>query len=194
MAEVRQRLAEGLSIPAYDGRNAATLLRTAAEELDAHGHPSEARDSRRQGIAWLESHSADERALEINRFALAQLLYLDDRLPEARALFLALAAEHPGNISYQGYLGVLAVRAGDTTEAGRILQWLAAVRRPYLSGLPSFWQARIAARLGRVDEALDDMDEALARGGQIDLWFHTDVDLASLRDNPRFRALLAPKD
>jgi predicted Zn-dependent protease len=181
-------------MPTYDRRNPATLMRTAAEELEAHGHPDEARVARRQGITWLESRSADEGAQETNRFALAQLLYLDDRLTDARALLLALAGEHPENISYQGYLGVLAARAGDTAEATRIARWLGAVNRPYVAGVPSSWQARIAARLGRPDEALDHLDEALARGGQIDLWFHTDVDLASVRDHPRFRALLRPKD
>jgi DNA-binding SARP family transcriptional activator/tetratricopeptide (TPR) repeat protein len=194
MGEVRDRLARGLSMPTYDRRNPATLMRTAAEELEAHGHPDEARVARRQGITWLESRSADEGAQETNRFALAQLLYLDDRLTDARALLLALAGEHPENISYQGYLGVLAARAGDTAEATRIARWLGAVNRPYVAGVPSSWQARIAARLGRPDEALDHLDEALARGGQIDLWFHTDVDLASVRDHPRFRALLRPKD
>jgi len=67
------------------------------------------------------------------------------------------------------------------------------VDRPYPIGLPVWWRARIEARLGRRDRAIDRLREALAQGGQFDLWLHTDADLANFRTEPAFRALLERK-
>ncbi|MDQ3427841.1 MAG: hypothetical protein M3477_08440, partial [Gemmatimonadota bacterium] len=185
---------EALSMPSYDGWNSGTLLQTAAEELEAHGHTGPARDARRRWKTWLDSRPAEERASESHRFSLGRLLHLEGNLPDARALFLSLAAEHPDSVSYAGYLGVLAARENDEVEAERIVGWLGALHRPYQAGHPALWQARIEARLGRADRALDRLGEAFARGRQSDLWLHTDIDLASLREHPRYRALARPKD
>ena len=89
---------------------------------------------------------------------------------------------------------MLAARAGRNEEAERIAGWLGTVKRPYLDGLPAVWQARIEARLARTEQAIDRLDQAFAQGGQMDLWLHTDPDLSSLRDHPRFRGFLRPKD
>ena len=193
-AEVRQRLDQGLSMPLYDGWSPATLMRAAEEELEAHGYAEDARAARARGIAWLESRPAEEQASEGRRFLLAQLCYRDSRLADAERMFRSLAADHPDSVSYAGYLGVLAARAGRSEEADRIAGWLRTVKRPYLDGLAAVWQARIEARQARAGRALDRLDEAFAQGGQMDLWLHTDPDLSSLRDHPRFRGFLRPKD
>jgi DNA-binding SARP family transcriptional activator/tetratricopeptide (TPR) repeat protein len=192
--EVRQYLDEGLSMPAYDGWTPATLMSVAATELETHGHAGDAQAARRRGIGWLNSRPTKEQASEAHRFVLAQLYYRENRVAEAEHLFRSLAAEHPDSVSYAGYLGVLAAQRGDTLEADRITGWLDTVKRPYLGGLTAVWQARIEARRGRIEPAIDRLDEAFARGGQMDLWLHTDADLASLRDHPRFRGFLRPKD
>ncbi len=193
-ATLSQRLDEGMSMPPYDGWTPAALLRAAAEELEAHGHAGDAHTARARGIDWLESRPPEEQASEGHRFLLAQLCYRDDRLADAEALFRRLAAEHPDSVSYAGYLGVLAARAGRAEEAKRMIDWLRTVKRPYLGGLPTVWQAKIEARRGRREEAVDRLGEAFAQGGQVDLWLHTDTDLSSLRDHPRFRGFLRPKD
>jgi tetratricopeptide (TPR) repeat protein len=193
-AEVSQLLDEGLARPQYDGWTPATLMGTAAAELEAHGFREEASTVRDRGIAWLQSRPAEEQASEENRFILAQLCYRDDRLADAEVLFRRLAAERPDSISYAGYLGVLAARMGRSDEADRLTGWLQTIKRPYLGGLTALWQARIEARQARPDEALESLDEAFAQGGQIDLWLHTDSDLSSLRGHPRFQGFLRPKD
>ncbi|MBA3444443.1 MAG: AAA family ATPase [Gemmatimonadales bacterium] len=190
----RQRLDEGLSMPLYDGWTPATLMRAAAEELEAHGYADDARAARGRGITWLKSRSSEERASQGQRFLLAQLLYRDNRLADAETLFRSLAAEHPDSVSYAGYLGVLAARAGQRDEADRITRWLRTVKRPYLAGLPALWQAKIEARQARTEQAMERLDEAFAQGRQIDLWLHTDTDLASLRNHPRFQGFLRPRD
>ncbi len=192
-AQVSQRLDQGFSMPLYDGWTPATLTRAAEEELEAHGYADEARAARARGIAWLESRPAEEQALEGRRFLLAQLCYRDNRLADAERLFRALAAEHSDSVSYAGYLGVLAARAGRSEEADRIAGWLGTVKRPYVDGLAAVWQAKIKARQGRTEQAVDRLDEAFAQGGQMDLWLHTDPDLSSLRNHPRFRGFLRPK-
>jgi DNA-binding SARP family transcriptional activator len=193
-AQVRQRLDQGFSMPLYDGWTPATLARAAEEELEAHGYTGEARAARARGIAWLESRPPEEKSSEGRRFLLAQLCYRDDRLADAERLFRTLAAERPDSISYAGYLGVLAARGGQGEEAERVADWLGTVKRPYTYGLAAVWQARIKARQARIDQALNRLDEAFAQGGQMDLWLHTDPDLASLRDHPRFQGFLRPKD
>lgn len=192
-ALVRQRLDEALSMPLYDGWSPATLMRAAAEELDAHGYADDARAVRGRGIAWLESRPAEEQSSEGQRFLLAQLCYRDNRLADAERLFRNLAAEQPDSVSYAGYLGVLAARAGHSQEADRMAGWLGTVKRPYIDGLTAVWQARIEALQGRREQAVDRLDHAFAQGGQMDLWLHTDADLSSLRDHPRFRGFLRPK-
>jgi len=193
-AEVRQQLDEGLSMPLYDGWTPATLMGAAAAELEAHGYADDAQAARRRGIAWLENRPAEEQASEGQRLVLAQLYYRDDRLADAERLFRNLAAEHPDSVGYAGYLGVVAARTGHREEADRIAGWLGTVKRPYLDGLTAVWQARIEARQGRPEQAVDRLDQAFAQGGQMDLWLHTDADLSSLRDHPRFRGFLRPKD
>jgi tetratricopeptide (TPR) repeat protein len=193
LTEVNRRLNESFSMAVMPGWNPAVVLRGAADELEAHGYAEEARVARLRGLAWLDTRSEAEQALESSQFLRAQLLYRGGRLADAKALLTTLVQEHPDSVGYAGFLGVLAAQQGDHNSAEKIDRWLATIDRPYLTGLPVTWRARIEARLGRRDRAIDRLREALAQGGQYDLWLHTDPDLANLRTEPAFRELLASK-
>jgi predicted Zn-dependent protease len=175
------------------GWNPAVLIRGVADELQAHGYAEEARVARLRALAWLDSRSEAEQALEASRYLRAQLLYRGGRLADVKALLTTLAEEHPDSVSYAGFLGVLAAQQGDHNTAEKIDRWLATIDRPYLTGLPVWWRARIEARLERRDRAIDLLRDGLAQGGQFDLWLHTDPDLANLRTEPAFRELLEPR-
>lgn len=102
---------------------------------------------------------------------------------QARSLIQGLAAEGPGNVDYQGVLGLLAARQGGRAEAQRIDQWLAGFSRPYLRGFPTYYRAQIAAVFGDRNRAVELLRHAIAQGA-VDPWDH-------LHSEPGFAALHA---
>jgi len=96
-------------------------------------------------------------------------------------------------VDYAGYLGAIAARQGRREDARQIAGWLRDINRPYLLGANTYWRARIAALLGEKDSALDLVHEAIAQGSDCLFRLHSDVDLESLRRDPRFQELLIPK-
>jgi len=78
-------------------------------------------------------------------------------------------------------------RDGRFTEAEKAAR--EAVRR--VPGDPEFdlWCASLAARLGRRDQAIADLQEASRKNGPVGLWLRKMEDLGPLLDDPRVRAL-----
>ena len=66
--------------------------------------------------------------------------------------------------------------------------------RQYSFGVPSVWEARIAAVRGQRDSAVALLRKAFQEGREYDLWLHRDLELESLRGYPPFEALAKPKD
>jgi hypothetical protein len=169
----------------------ADALRNAAIELRAHGHAEAARRAFDKALAWYAIRPGEAR--QRLRAAHAETLYEAQHWAEARVLLTELAAEAPANVDYLGRLGVLAARAGEKQEAGRLSTALAASTQPYLLGAPTLWRARIAAQLGDHAQALTLLRQALSEGQPYELWLHTDLDLDPLRDLASFRELIRPK-
>ena len=71
------------------------------------------------------------------------------------------------------------------------LEWAAMAHEtnPESSGV-AYNSACIFARLGDTERALDLIERAIALGSRNKKYFETDSDFASVRDNPRFKALL----
>jgi hypothetical protein len=96
----------------------------------------------------------------------------------------------------------IAVLLADTVRAEEIDALLAEessrpLRNPWVRGAQILARARIAAGLGRREQAVALLQEASARG-MLDLGpshaFHIDLQLAPLRGYPPFEALLTPDD
>jgi predicted Zn-dependent protease len=148
-----------------------------------------------RGAALHESRPAGEATSADHSYALAQFLYAAERWEEARELFEELAAEHPDDVDYRGYLGALAARRGDRPDALAVSAWLERNEHPYWAGGSTYSRARIAALLGEREQAVELLRDALAEGAWLffGLLAHTDMDLEPLRDYPPFQEFMRPK-
>ena len=174
-------------------------------ELRAHGHREAADAALDQARRWLANRPGSA-ASTVEQAHLAIIAYLAGRWEESQERFQALAAEFPTDVNYQGYLGALAARRSDRAEALRISAWLEQLAQPYLFGINTLWQARIAALLGESERAMVLLQTAIGQGAAVygtsqfiwisrtDLaWLHRDVDFESLHDHTPFQNLLRPK-
>jgi predicted Zn-dependent protease len=197
--------------PKANDRNPGQLMREVAVELRAHGQAAAADSVFARALGWFAERPSAERRVMAHRITLAGTLYDAGRFDEARRAYEELAAERrreakgfarnnvehlvtdPGDDPfYQGALGALAARRGDSKAAREADRALAALRGPYLAGMPTYWRARIAALLGDHDRALALLRTALQEGRTY-LELHGEADFVSLRDMPEFRDLVRIK-
>jgi predicted Zn-dependent protease len=115
-----------------------------------------------------------------------------ERLDEARSIE-ELAADDPGNLTGQLYLGVLRARLGDRTGAERVAQRLAEWDQPLLRGVHTYFRADILAQLGDLDAAVHLLEEAWAEGASGALFHHHNIWLKPLRGHPSYEDLLKPR-
>lgn len=177
-------LLENATIPAW-------MLRQVGFELLAHGSAAHGELLLRESLVRHQTLRSDGDGY---RYFLAQAHALVGNLDEAYRTLRELVAERPEPIDFQGMLGTLAARRGDTAEAARISAWLAGLDRPYTFGRHTYWRARIASVSGDRQGAVLLLRQAILREG-LDSWdsLHNDPDFAPLRDFAPFRELMRPK-
>jgi serine/threonine protein kinase/tetratricopeptide (TPR) repeat protein len=190
--DVARRLDECLSIPASANTDRGVTMRDVALELRVHAFNEASRDVLERALTWYRSRTPDQ--LKPLRYGLGRTLYLAGQFDEARKTFEELVKESPDNINYHGYLGVLAARRSDRSEALKFSIWLESLNRPYLYGVHLIWRARIAALLGEQDRAVRLLREAFAQGADYGISWHRDPDLESLRDYAPFKELMRVKE
>jgi tetratricopeptide (TPR) repeat protein/predicted outer membrane lipoprotein len=166
----------------------------AALELQAHGHPDAAHTAAERAVSWYRAQPSEQRSQPEYRYTLARALELLGQYGEADSLIRGLAAEDPGNVDYDGVLGVLAARRGDRAEAQRIDRALAGLSQPYLTGFHTYYRAEIAAVLGDREHAVELLRDAIAHGA-VEAWehLHAEPAFAGLHGYPPFDELLRPK-
>ena len=166
----------------------------AALELGAHGYPEAARSAAERAVAWYQAQPLPDQDQPEYRYTLARSLELLGRYKEAQALVERLATEDPGNVDYEGVLGILAARQGNRAAAQRIDHALASLSRPYLSGFHTYYRAQIAAVLGDRDRAVALLRDAIAHGA-VSSWdrAHSEPAFVSLHGYPPFDEVLRPK-
>jgi tetratricopeptide (TPR) repeat protein len=165
-----------------------------ALEVQTHGHPEAARTAAERAVSWYRAQPSEQRSQPEYRYTLARALELLGQYGEADSLMQGLVAAEPGNVDYQGVLGVLAARRGDRAEAQRIDQALAGLSQPYLTGFPTYYRAEIAAVLGNRERAVELLRDAIAHGA-VDPWdhLHSEPAFIALHGYPPFDELLRPK-
>ncbi|MDQ6827529.1 MAG: serine/threonine-protein kinase [Gemmatimonadota bacterium] len=185
-------LAELLAAPDRTGPEMAA----AASELEVHGHASAAPALWQRVVAWYRQQPAEEQARPGARVNLALALDALGQLAEAHALLERVVAENarnPRNFLSQALLGMVAAHQGHREEAERIASELAANHEPHGQPPVSYARAVVAAALGKRDEAVRLLRQALGEG-LANQGLEEDRELASLRAYPPFTALSAPKE
>ena len=172
---------------------------TIAEEFAAHGHATTARAIAESMLVRLE-RSADSDWVREQNIAWADRLL--GRTAREREALERMVRSDADTLPKLEALGRIAVLSADTVKAASIDSILAAesnrpLMNPRLRGAEILARARIAAGLGRREQAVALLKEASARG-MLDLGsshtFHADPLLAPLRGYPPFDALLIPEN
>lgn len=163
-------------------------------ELRAHGHTAAA-------TQWLEPLVVTPiAALSDTNLAMAllegDLESAATRWVNARQLYAAGLARHPGNPELLGRLGTTAVHLGDSTAAKRFDRILAQLPQRYRFGRHTYARARIAAAMGDKASAVNLLRLAWTQGRPIAFDnlenddVHSDPEFESLRDYFPFQLLM----
>ncbi|MGH7513418.1 MAG: BTAD domain-containing putative transcriptional regulator [Gemmatimonadales bacterium] len=170
---------------------------TIAAELAAHGHPAAARAVAESMLARF-GRAPDTAGSRADNVARAE--HLLGRGAEERAALERVAPSDADTLLRLEAAGRIAAMLGDTARADRIDGDLASLsneplEQPLHRGQLILARAHLAAALGRREQAVARLREAVARG-MVDLGashaFHADPLLAGLRGYPPFDALLVP--
>ena len=164
-----------------------------AREARAHGYHAAALEIAQRALVWHDEQPEEFKAAIAGRELLGRLLYLCGDWDEAGGVFAALAADSAEVLDALGYQGAIAARRGDAERARGFASELAALQMPRLRGTNTLRRARIAAILGRQEEAVTLLQKGFGEGLDYGIWLHRDMDLESLHGFPPFQELMRPK-
>jgi len=163
-----------------------------AREFAVHGDTAAAREAALRAVAWYESRPALERATMEERFTAACALEMTGAYADAEQMVRALAASDTTNVDFRGQLAGIAAERGDTALADSLDRWLAAQPVSRVSWSASVYRARVAALLGRNDDAVARVRDAMDEGAW-PAWFHQEPAIMRLKSRSDLAGLLAPK-
>jgi DNA-binding SARP family transcriptional activator/TolB-like protein len=163
-----------------------------ARELAVHGDTIASRQAAMRSVAWYRSRPAEERGTFEERLVMSWALEIVGQLADADTLARHLLADDSANVDVVGELASLAARRGDTARADSLDGWLAAQPVVRVGWSADVYRAHLAALLGRRDDAIARVREALDHGAW-PTWIHLDPALATLRSRADFVALTRPR-
>jgi DNA-binding SARP family transcriptional activator/TolB-like protein len=179
------------SLPDHQAPGPEEMMAAMGHELRVHGHGALSQAWFERALHWQRTRPAEDRAPTVHPQDLAFILLAMGRSAEAGAFFENLALEDTDDVAVLGALGVLAARTGDTAEADRIRNRLAALRRPHNVGEQFLWRACVAAHAGDLPGALTLLRQAAGRGARFE---HTSLCLDPLRNFRAFRDFVRTRD
>jgi DNA-binding SARP family transcriptional activator/tetratricopeptide (TPR) repeat protein len=166
------------------GSDGVGLHIVAHDELLAHGFPEAARRVVASGLRFCETADSTLQTVPMHRFETARLLYLAKRYREAKAEYERLLATGgaigTNETILRGELGLVAAASGDSAGAAAADHWLRQLQGPYLRGQHTDYRARMAALLGRKDEAMRLIRQAIGEGYGFGLTRHQAPEYHSL--------------
>jgi hypothetical protein len=166
-------------------------------ELRAHGHKAESKAFLQ---AVINAGTGPAKSLEDRRLVAIAQLALGNVKPAIGTLE-GLVAEDTLRLDYKGMLATAYARDGQSDAARRLDAQLARISEPYLNGLPTIWRARIAARLGDQNAAVQLLVTAFRQGtifipafpAYTGSFWHTDPDFEQLAANGAYLRAIAPR-
>ena len=192
--ELARRMESALSLPVtLDTRQPflpGDVLVQVAEELHARGDTALARSYYDRAEAWYRELPAEGLRDPATGRALARILSAQGRWFEALSTYQGLLYGDSANSEHWGGLAIAAFRLGDTITPVNVIERLRADRTPSRFGEPALWAARISAVLGRKEDAVALLREAIRQGLPGLYRLHHDPELESLRDYAPFSDLL----
>jgi tetratricopeptide (TPR) repeat protein len=188
--ELRSILEEAKDLRTVGGTTPGLAMRLAGLELMAHGHLEAGAEFFDAALDWYREREA---AGEDHREYMAWALYYLGRHSEIEPYVRSLHEEDPEVVNYLGWLGIVAARTGERTEAHRISAELEAWDDPLDFGWSTYWRADIAAILGDAEGAIRLLREAYDQGYAWSTHWEADIDLLSLQGIPDFEAFMRPK-
>jgi DNA-binding SARP family transcriptional activator/TolB-like protein len=189
--EVDRVVGKILTLPRDSSRSVATVFLGLAQEMNSHGHVAESQAMFRRLAEWAAAQDDSRLSPFDKRAAIARALYeVGDEAPADSLARLQLAVR-PNDWSVLALRALIAARRGDIAGANEMSRSLELVNGKYLHGRPVMARARIAALLGRKDEAVRLIRQARAEGAAIaDLHLYTE--LQRLRGYEPFEQLIRP--
>lgn len=177
---------------------AGNVYLTAANELNAHGHPAEARELASLAVTWFDRNDAPVRRRIDFSLRKAIALTLLGRVDEAERLMKAAIATDTSDTRPRGMLGRLYAKQGKMKEMRAELAWLEALPAERLQGAPTYERAAIIVNLGREhwDEAIALLELSLRQGQGFGIRrrLHYFSDWLPLHDYPPFKRIVTPSD
>jgi len=165
-----------------------------AECLLGNGHTDAARQLLDRAIDWLEGRPDEEKSTEDHQLYYGLALFHYGRVEEARTVFDSLVEDYADSrfgARNRGLRGFFAAMGGDSAQARRDADWLAALDRPYLRGEHTYWRGVIAGALGERKDAVRLLRQAFSEGRYQDpAWYS---EFSPLRDYAPFQELMRPK-
>jgi tetratricopeptide (TPR) repeat protein len=193
-AEELEGLVDDIPLVApHPGANAGSVLLVFAGELRRHGQTDLAVELLDRALTWWDEQPPEFKNSLAGRRLAGRLSYQRENWDAAAGMFEALAQQADALPDALGARGAVAARRGDTELALSISRELADLELPYLNGVNTLWRARIAAILGRREDAVDLLRRAFGEGVEHGISLHADMDLEPLRDYPPFEELMRPK-
>jgi hypothetical protein len=190
---LEQAVEDVLVQPTRDPLQRVRVLVSAAEELREHGHPDAATRVAERALEVLNQPESGDASSVGFVECRSDAMYLAGRADEAYALVLESADGWPDSSERSRVIGLAAARAEDRDAALAHVLGISGSGGPFTFGESDYVRARIAALAGDRREVMRLLRRAIVNG----FWDYPALrrcpDLESLREDPGFRWLIAPK-
>lgn len=207
MEALEQRIEDALTLTGERHPRPGRWLHDTARELWAHGHEEAADRTLDHALAWFEEHVDASSDAPLQR-DFARALYDAGDREAADVIFRRLLDEAgPGTVQAitghhghlrghldEGYLAAIAWHRGDEREIERGRRRLEEMDRQFLYGSDRLWLGILRLLEGNEAGAVSEIRRALSEGLPFGMHLHADPHLASLREDPKFRALVRPRE
>jgi DNA-binding SARP family transcriptional activator len=173
-----------------------------AAEADWHGYPEIAARARKRTVDWVKSLPPEKLENDPRIFGPTWLLFNAGAWPELRERVRTFRPRHPDDSFWTTFDGIVAAHYGDTVTANFADSVLQVIAKPggdarygrmYLP-IALFHRAEIAALRGDRDRAITLLTDAFANKLRYVIYTHADPAFLSVRNDPRYKRLMAPRD